>query len=88
MGVVTAMEAEQSAVQRQTHLRWAAALLQSIAAWVENLVVKVPHIDAHVPKSWATEEHQNNQLADQAAKIEVAHVDLDWQHKRELFIAQ
>ena len=25
---------------------------------------------------------------DQAAKIEVAHVDLDWQHKGELFMAQ
>ncbi|KAK4826291.1 hypothetical protein QYF61_007138 [Mycteria americana] len=36
----------------------------------------------------ATEEHQNNQQVDQAAKIEVAQVDLDWQHKGELFIAQ
>ncbi|KAK4824015.1 hypothetical protein QYF61_009606, partial [Mycteria americana] len=66
----------------------AAALWQNIAAWVENLVVKVRHVDAHVPKSWATEENQNNQQADQAAKIEVAQVDLDWQHKGELFIAQ
>jgi len=37
--------------------------------------------DTHVPKSQATEEHQNNEHVDQAAKIEVAHVDLDWQHK-------
>ncbi|KAK4830577.1 LOW QUALITY PROTEIN: hypothetical protein QYF61_011755 [Mycteria americana] len=64
---------------------WAAALWQDIAAWVENLVVKVHHIDDHIPKSQATEEHQNNQQVDQAAKIEV---DLDWQHKGELFIAQ
>ncbi|KAK4806844.1 LOW QUALITY PROTEIN: hypothetical protein QYF61_012565 [Mycteria americana] len=55
---------------------------------VENLVVKVRHADAHVPKSQATEEHQNNQQVDQAAKIEVAQVDLDWQHKGELFIAR
>ncbi|KAK4825191.1 hypothetical protein QYF61_024671, partial [Mycteria americana] len=66
---------------------WAAALWQDIAAQVENLFVKVRHVDAHVPKSPATEEHQNNQQVDQAAKIEVAQVDLDWQHKGELFIA-
>ncbi|KAK4830667.1 hypothetical protein QYF61_012767 [Mycteria americana] len=66
---------------------WAAALWQDIAAWVENLVVKVRHVDAHVPKSRATEEHQNNQQVDQAAQIEVAQVDLDWQDKGELFIA-
>ncbi|KAK4807003.1 hypothetical protein QYF61_000332 [Mycteria americana] len=67
---------------------WAAALWQDIAARVEKLVVKVRHVDAHVPKSRATEEHQNNQQVDQAAKIEVAQVDLDWQHKGELFIAR
>ncbi|KAK4826885.1 hypothetical protein QYF61_012073 [Mycteria americana] len=39
------------------------------------------------PKSRATEEHQNNQQVDQAAKIEVGQVDLDWQHEGELFIA-
>ncbi|GAB0208621.1 hypothetical protein GRJ2_003327800 [Grus japonensis] len=45
--------------------------------------------NAHVPKSRATaEEHQNNQQVDQAAKIEVAQVDLDWQRKGELFIAR
>ncbi|KAK4810971.1 hypothetical protein QYF61_014443 [Mycteria americana] len=67
---------------------WAATLWQDIAARVENLVVKVHHVDAHVPMSRATEEHQNNQQVDQAAKIEVAQVDLDWQQKGELFIAQ
>jgi len=51
------------------------------------LVVKVRHVDAHISKSWATEEHQNNQQVDQVAKIEVAEVALDWQHKGELFIA-
>ncbi|KAK4811015.1 hypothetical protein QYF61_015719 [Mycteria americana] len=66
---------------------WAAALWQDIAARVENLFVKVRHVDAHVPKSQATEEYQNNQQVDQAAKMEVAQVDLDWQHKGELFIA-
>ncbi|GAB0209430.1 hypothetical protein GRJ2_003408700 [Grus japonensis] len=62
---------------------WAAPLWQDIAAQLEKLVVKVGHIDAHVPKSQATEEHQNNQQVDQAAKIEVAQVNLDWQHKGE-----
>ncbi|GAB0202604.1 hypothetical protein GRJ2_002726000 [Grus japonensis] len=66
---------------------WAAKLWQDIAARLEKLVVKVRHVDAHVPKRWATEEHQNNQQVDQAAKTEVAQVDLDWQRKGELFIA-
>ncbi|GAB0205468.1 ribonuclease H-like [Grus japonensis] len=55
---------------------WAAPLWQDIAAWLENLIVKVRHVDAHVPKSRATKGHQNNQQVDQAAKIEVALVDL------------
>lgn len=46
--------------------------------WVENLVVEGHHTDAIVPKSRATEELQNNQQVDQAAKTEVARVDLDW----------
>lgn len=56
-------------------------LWQNIAAWVKNLVVKVPHVDAHVPKSRATEEHQNNQQVNQVAKTEVAQVALDWQYE-------
>ncbi|GAB0207149.1 hypothetical protein GRJ2_003180500 [Grus japonensis] len=67
---------------------WAAPLWQDIAARLEKLVVKVRHVDAHIPKSQATEEHQNNQQVDQAAKLEVAQVDLDWQRKGELFIAR
>ncbi|GAB0192586.1 hypothetical protein GRJ2_001723900 [Grus japonensis] len=74
--------------QRRGKPIWAAPLWQDIAAWLEKLVVKVRHVDAHVPKSRATEEHQNNQQVDQAAKIEVAQVDLDWQRKGELFIAR
>lgn len=74
--------------QRRGKPIWAAALWQDIAARVENLAVKVRHVDAHVPKNRATEEHQNNQQVDQAAKIEVAQVDLDWQHKGELFVAR
>ena len=57
---------------------WAAEVWREIAAGVENLAVKVHHVDAHIPKSWATEEHQNKQQVDQAAKIKVAQVDLDW----------
>ncbi|GAB0209120.1 hypothetical protein GRJ2_003377700 [Grus japonensis] len=79
---------KQSNWQRRGKPIWAAPLWQDIAARLEKLVVKVCHIDAHVPKSRATEEHQNNQQVDQAAKIEVAQVDLDWQRKGELFIAR
>ena len=46
------------------------------------------HVDAHVPKSRATEEQQNNHQVDRAVKIEVAQIDLDWQNKGELFLAQ
>ncbi|RMC17999.1 hypothetical protein DUI87_04875 [Hirundo rustica rustica] len=55
---------------------------------VEKLPVKVRHVDAHVPKSRANEEHQNNEQVDQAAKIEVSKIDLAWQHKGELFLAR
>ncbi|TRZ12335.1 hypothetical protein HGM15179_014755 [Zosterops borbonicus] len=55
---------------------------------VEKLPVKVGHVDAHVPKSRANEEHRNNEQVDQAAKIEGSKIDLDWQHKGELFLAQ
>ncbi|GAB0209822.1 hypothetical protein GRJ2_003447900 [Grus japonensis] len=78
---------KQSNWQRRGKPIWAAPLWQDIAARLEELVVKVRDVDAHVPKSWATEEHQNNQQVDQAAKTEVAQVDLDWQPKGELFIA-
>ncbi|GAB0210208.1 hypothetical protein GRJ2_003486600 [Grus japonensis] len=76
------------------HRRWKPAVwsptqrVAEAAEGEEKLVVKVRHVDAHVPKSRATEEHQNNQQVDQAAKIEVAQVDLDWQRKGELFIAR
>jgi len=74
--------------QRRGKPIWAAPLWQDIAACLEQLVVKVRHVDAHVPKGRPTEEHRNNHQVDQAAKTEVAQVDLDWQHKGELFIAQ
>ena len=57
---------------------WAAPLWQDIAARLEQLVAKVRHVDSHVPKCRATEEHQNNHQVDQAAKTEVAQVDLNW----------
>lgn len=41
------------------------------------MVVKVRHVDAHVPKSQATEEQKNNHQVDQVARIEVAQIDLD-----------
>jgi len=67
---------------------WAASLWQDIAARLEKLVVKVRHVDARVPNSRSTEEFQNNQQADQAAKIKVAEVGLDWQHRGKLFMAR
>ncbi|KAJ7409894.1 hypothetical protein BTVI_55197 [Pitangus sulphuratus] len=67
---------------------WAAALWQDIATRVENMTLKVHHVDALMPKSCATEEHQNNKQVDKAVKIGIAQVDLDWERKGELFIAR
>ncbi|RMC06347.1 hypothetical protein DUI87_15779 [Hirundo rustica rustica] len=74
--------------QRRGKPIWAADEWKDIATRVEKLPVKVRHVDAHVPKSRANEEHQNNEQVDQAAKIEVSKIDLDWQHKGELFLAR
>ncbi|RMC19420.1 hypothetical protein DUI87_04031 [Hirundo rustica rustica] len=74
--------------QRRGKPIWAADEWKDIATRVEKLPVKVCHVDAHVPKSRANEEHRNNEQVDQAAKIEVSKIDLDWQHKGELFLAQ
>lgn len=49
--------------------------------------MKVHHVNAHVPKSRATEEHQNKQQVDLADKTEMAQVDLDCQHMGELFLS-
>lgn len=45
-------------------------------------------VHAHVPKTCYTKELENNGWVDQAARIEVAQVDLDLEHMGELFIAQ
>ncbi|RMC09678.1 hypothetical protein DUI87_13464 [Hirundo rustica rustica] len=74
--------------QRRGKPIWAADEWKDIATRVEKLPVKVRHVDAHVPKSRANEEHRNNEQVDQAAKIEVSKIDLDWQHKGELFLAR
>ncbi|PKU29712.1 hypothetical protein llap_19983 [Limosa lapponica baueri] len=76
---------KQSNWQRKGKPIWAAELWQDIADQLGKLVVKVRHVDAHVPMSRATEEHRNNQQVDQAAKI--FQTDLDWEHKGELFLA-
>ncbi|KAJ7425472.1 hypothetical protein BTVI_02794 [Pitangus sulphuratus] len=67
---------------------WAADLPQDIATQVEKLTVRVRHVDAHVPKNRANEEHHNNKQADRDAQVEVSQVDLDWQHKGELFLVR
>lgn len=46
-----------------------------MAAWVEKLTVKVRCEDAHIPKSWATEEYCNNEQVDQAAKVKLPQVN-------------
>ncbi|RMB91805.1 hypothetical protein DUI87_31733 [Hirundo rustica rustica] len=69
-------------------LRWREGENKDIAARVEKLTVKVRHMDAHVSKSQANEEHHNNEEVDKAAKVEVSQVDLDWQHKGEVFLAR
>lgn len=63
-------------------LKYGKIMLQS-----EILVVKVHYIDAQISKSCATEEHQNNEQMDQAARMDMTQVDLDWEHKDELFTA-
>ena len=78
---------EQNNWQRRGKPTWAAELWKDIAAQIKNMVVEVCHVDAHVPKSQATEEQKNNHQVDQAARI-VAQRDLDWQNKGELFLAQ
>ncbi|KAJ7396064.1 hypothetical protein BTVI_148866 [Pitangus sulphuratus] len=45
---------------------------RDITAWVENMTLKVYHVDAHMPKGHATEEYQNNEQVDKAAKIGIA----------------
>ncbi|RMB89095.1 hypothetical protein DUI87_34553 [Hirundo rustica rustica] len=67
---------------------WAAKEWKDVATRVGRLPVKVRHIDAHIPKSRANEEHQNNEQVDRAAKIKVSKIDLDWEHKGELFLAR
>lgn len=67
---------------------WAAALWKDTAAWVENMVVKVSYVNTHLSRIYATEEHQNKQHVDQATRIEVSQVALDWQHNSELLLAQ
>ncbi|RMC05536.1 hypothetical protein DUI87_18732 [Hirundo rustica rustica] len=67
---------------------WAAKEWKDIATRVERLPVKVRHADAHIPKSRANEEQRNNEQVDRAAKIEVSKIDLDWEHKGELFLAR
>ncbi|RMC09685.1 hypothetical protein DUI87_13471 [Hirundo rustica rustica] len=58
--------------QRRGKPIWAAEIWQDIAARVEKLTVKVRHVDAHVSKSQANEEHHNNERVDKAAKVKVS----------------
>ena len=51
---------------------WAAALWKDTTVQVENMVVKECHLDAHVSKNCATDEHQNKQQMDRLSRTEVA----------------
>ena len=55
---------EQNNWQQRGKYIWAAELRKDIAARTKNMVINVHHVDAHVPKSWATEEQQNNNQVD------------------------
>ena len=79
---------EQNNWQQRRKPAWAAELRKDIAARIKNMIAKVHHVDAHVPKNRATEEQQNNHQVDRTAKIEVAQIDLDWHNKGELFLAR
>ncbi|RMC18933.1 hypothetical protein DUI87_03531 [Hirundo rustica rustica] len=74
--------------QRRGKPIWAAEIWRDIASRVEKLTVEVRHVDTHVSKSRANEEHHNNEQVDKAAKVKVSQVDLDWQHKGEVFLAR
>ncbi|KAF4803562.1 hypothetical protein TURU_014995 [Turdus rufiventris] len=65
---------------------WASDQWKEIATRVEKLPVEVHYVNAHVPKSRANEEHRYKKQVDQASKIEVSQIDLDWQHKGELLL--
>lgn len=56
--------------QRRGTPIWVAAMWQDISVWVENMTLKVHHIDAHVPKSRAVEEHQSNEWVVRLPKLE------------------
>jgi len=49
VGVATAVEEEQLAAQRQTHL--GCPIVARYCCLAGQLVVKARHVDAHVPKS-------------------------------------
>ncbi|RMC21488.1 hypothetical protein DUI87_02354 [Hirundo rustica rustica] len=60
--------------QRRGKPIWDAEIWQDIATRVERLTVKVRHMNAHVSKSWANEEHRNNEQVEKAAKVKVSQV--------------
>lgn len=61
-------------------------MCKDIVTLEENTTIKACHVDAHITKSCATKEHQNKQQVDWAARVDIALVDLNWQHKGDLFL--
>jgi len=61
MGVVTAVGKKKYNWQARSKPIWAAELWKDTAAQINNITVKVHHVHAHVSKSQATEEQNNQQ---------------------------
>lgn len=45
---------------------------------IENMTLKVCHVDAHMPRNPITKD-QNNEQVDKATKTGIAQVHLDWE---------
>ncbi|RMC03471.1 hypothetical protein DUI87_20670 [Hirundo rustica rustica] len=68
--------------QRRGKPIWAANEWKDIATRVEKLPVKVRHVDAHVPKSRANEEHRNNEQAHDASGHQGRDATYKWARDR------
>lgn len=80
VGVATAVETGSTGIKPRGLL----SCWQDVAAQGENLLVKVHHVGAHGPKSWAPEQQQSSRGVGQDAEAGVAQVDLHWLCEGEL----
>ncbi|RMB96425.1 hypothetical protein DUI87_27100 [Hirundo rustica rustica] len=75
-----AEEVEEANWQRGGKPIWAAKEWKDIATRVERLPVKVRHVDAHIPKSRANEEHRNNEQVLLTSYTVVRTQEKGWTH--------